>query len=65
MFFNELCDCESMGGRLGAHREECPTMQARRKQEVREFLTSLRDAADMPMHHAADIDQFLTEGMPE
>lgn len=27
------------------------------------YLRELRDADDMPMHHAADIDQFLVEAM--
>lgn len=31
---DDLCDCESMGGRFGAHRNECPTMQARRADVV-------------------------------
>lgn len=30
-------------------------------QDLATFLRSLRDATDMPMHHAADIDQWLTE----
>lgn len=33
-FFNYLCGCESMHGRLGAHREECPTLRARHIAEV-------------------------------
>jgi hypothetical protein len=31
------------------------------KPDLREFLLGLSTAGDMPMHHAADIDQFLTE----
>jgi hypothetical protein len=30
---------------------------------VVDFLRSLRDADDMPMHHAADIDQYLGEAL--
>lgn len=33
------------------------------KERIVWFLRSLRDADDMPMHHAADIDQFLCQDL--